>query len=78
MNVTVRLYATLRDFAPGRGASVTVELPDAATIADVVKALGIPHSAVRLAFVDGISRDDTCVLKPGDEIGLFPPIAGGA
>jgi molybdopterin converting factor small subunit len=77
MNVTVRLYATLRDLSPGRGTSVTVDLVPGATIADVVKTLGIPDDAVRLAFVDGIARDETWILKPGDEIGLFPPIAGG-
>jgi molybdopterin molybdotransferase len=28
--------------------------------------------------VGGLARDDAYVLQPGDEVGIFPPIAGGA
>ncbi len=78
MNVTVRLYATLRERVPGRGSVVQLDVPDGATVAHVIRELGIPAELVRKVFVAGVARDPSYVLGAGDEIGMFPPIAGGA
>jgi molybdopterin converting factor small subunit len=32
---------------------------------------------VHLAFVRGVSQDESYVLRAGDDVGMFPPIAGG-
>lgn len=78
MKVTVRLYATLRELAPGGQAQLTVEIADGATVAEVIAQLGIPPDVVRKVFVGGVARDPDWVLDDGDELGMFPPIAGGA
>jgi molybdopterin converting factor small subunit len=78
MRVTVRLYASLRDLAPAGPGEAEIELPAGTTVADLVARLGIPAGMVRKAFVSGIARDESYVLQPGEEVGLFPPIAGGA
>lgn len=37
----------------------------------------IPPKETRVHFVNGIIKEIDWVLKPGDEVGIFPPIAGG-
>jgi molybdopterin converting factor small subunit len=78
MNVTVRLYASLREMTPSRTGEIVVDVPEGTTIADLVTRLGLPSALVRLALVRGLTRDASHVLAPGDEVGMFPPIAGGA
>jgi molybdopterin converting factor small subunit len=75
VNVTVRLYATLRERA--HAAVVDLDVPEGTTIADVARRLGLPRGAVHLAFVRGVSQDESYVLRAGDDLGMFPPIAGG-
>jgi len=80
MRVKVRVYATLRQYLPATplGGSVPLELPAAATLGDVLDRLGIPRAETKLCFVNGRQRDlDHCVCAD-DEVGLFPPIAGGS
>lgn len=78
MKVSVRLFATLRDLVPGGRKVLQLDVPEGATVAMLVERLGLPEGVVRKVFVGGIARDDAYVLQPGDEIGIFPPIAGGA
>jgi sulfur-carrier protein len=78
VKVTVRLYATLRAFAPDRTGEMDVNVPAGTTVAGLITSLGIPGGIVKKAFVGGLARDESYELGAGDEIGLFPPIAGGA
>jgi|GEM_PF-65792 len=80
MRVRVRLYASLRRFAPEgqSGSHFEVDLSEGAQLQDLVEALKIPSEETRVAFVNGITRDMDWVLSPGDEVGFFPPIGGGA
>jgi molybdopterin synthase catalytic subunit len=75
------LFATLKDRA---GASqVVVELPDGASTADLVAALGAQHPALAPALasaVVAVNREfafEDVTLRPADEIALFPPVSGG-
>jgi len=79
MRVWVRLYATLRAYLPeaGSGGKTTVELPEKATVGDLVKQLGLPSDEVKVTFVNGRARSPDWVLQPEDEVGVFPPIGGG-
>lgn len=77
MIVTVRLYATLQDMVPGGRKALEVDIPEGTTVEGLIVHLGIPAGTVRKVFVGGIARDDSYVLQPGDEVGAFPPIAGG-
>ena len=74
MNVTVKLFASLRQFGPDRQ---VLEFPAQATIDDVVRTVGIPESIRLLRIVNGEHRPAGEPLKDGDELALFPPIAGG-
>ncbi len=77
--VHVKLFATLRRYRPdlGLGEALPVELPDGATVGDLVRELGLPEEEVRIVFVNGLFRDLDHVLADGDEVGIFPPVGGG-
>lgn len=79
MKVRVKLFATLSRYAVGvqPGTAWEVELPEGATLQDLIDHLRIPSEEARVAFVNGLSRSMDWVLQPGDEVGVFPPIAGG-
>jgi len=74
MRVKVKLFASLRTFGPDEE---VVELPDHATIDDVIRSLKIPGTIRLLRVVNGEHRPTEYVLKDGDELALFPPLAGG-
>jgi sulfur-carrier protein len=79
MHIKVRLFASLKRFAPddSPGKTYDLELPDKATILDLSQHLHLPPDEVKISFVNGRAREDNWVLNEGDEVGLFPPIGGG-
>jgi sulfur-carrier protein len=79
MEVKVKLFATLSRFAPETRAGFPrpIELPEGSTLAHLVSHLGLPDREVKVVYVNALARDLSYVLQPGDEIGIFPPIAGG-
>ncbi|MHB8146587.1 MAG: MoaD/ThiS family protein [Vulcanimicrobiaceae bacterium] len=81
MHVEVRAFARARELLD-RG-SLTLELPDGATVADAWHALEqrAPHlrelaASTRLARNARMARGDE-VLSDGDELALLPPVGGG-
>jgi molybdopterin synthase sulfur carrier subunit len=79
ITVHARLFATLRRHYPhlGIGEPMPVELPEGATVGDLVVHLRLPADQVKVVFVDGIVRGAEHVLSDGDEVGVFPPVGGG-
>ncbi len=75
MVVSVRLFAGLRERLGS--AHVDVDLPDDATVADLLGALEIaPRSCV--AAINREYADPGARIAPGDEVALVPPVSGGA
>ena len=77
MEVTIRLFAMLRERAGAR--EISLELPDGARVADAIDALG--EIAAGLPLVMAVNREyapEDRVLDPGDELALIPPVSGGA
>ena len=79
MKVEVRLFATLQPYLPAgaEGDGISLELSDGATVRDVVESLKIPGDLACLTVVNGRDADLDQVLAPGDELAMFPPLAGG-
>jgi molybdopterin synthase catalytic subunit len=78
MEVTVRLFAMLRERAGAR--EVSLELPDGARISDALAALrdvAPPELPLVMAVNREYARDDR-VLEAGDELALIPPVSGGS
>lgn len=79
MRIKVRLFATLASYVPGiaAGETMEVDLPQGATVADLLSKLSVPEAKVAAAYVNGRSRAKDWPLAEGDEAGFFPPIGGG-
>jgi molybdopterin synthase sulfur carrier subunit len=75
----VKLFASLRRYFPGLGIgeAMEVELPDGATVREMLRHLRLPPDQVKVVFVNGIASTEERVLSDGDELGIFPPVGGG-
>ena len=77
MKVTVRLFAGLRERAGE--ARRELELDDGATVADVWPALDLGEEPAGLVYAVNRSYTERgAALAEGDEVGLIPPVSGGA
>jgi sulfur-carrier protein len=79
MNIEVRLYATFRDFLPSGSSTfgMTKSLDREMTIAELVKEIGLPEDIPKIVIVNGTHAELDRVLKDGDVLSVFPPLAGG-
>lgn len=80
MKIEVKLYASLGKYMPqeavekGQG---SLEVGEGTTIKALLENLKVPLETVKLIFLNGIHAKDNEVLKDGDRLGVFPPVAGG-
>jgi molybdopterin converting factor small subunit len=85
MKVQVRFFGPVENFtrrlSPRQQAALpTVELPDGATVSDLLESLGVtgtPGSVRPFVAVNGAYKRDDVLLHEGDQIELVPPMAGG-
>ncbi len=79
MEVTVVLFATLMRYHPQgeKNKPITMELPEGATINDLIERLGIGENEAKQAFIRHKSRPFDYKLEEGDRVAIFPPVAGG-
>jgi molybdopterin converting factor small subunit len=80
MKVRVRLYAFLAEQYAGGvrpGSPLDLDLPEGSTVASLVETLALPDEQVKLTVVNGRMQERVYRLQPEDEVGIFPPIAGG-
>lgn len=84
LTVTLKLYASLTDHLPPEARAshrLTLELPAATTIGDVIARQNLPPKLCHLVLVNGryippVERP-LRVLATGDELAIWPPVAGG-
>ena len=79
MNLEINLFAYFREFLPRQSGkeSCFLEMPEGATIGQVIEKLKIPRSMPIITLVNGIQRESGDILHPGDVLSVFPPVAGG-
>jgi len=81
MRTIVRVFALARQLV-GQDA-VAVDLPPAATVAELRKALADQHPALAglvphaLFAVNAQYAPDASAIPPGAEVALIPPVSGG-
>jgi molybdopterin converting factor subunit 1 len=80
MTITALLFASYAD-AFGRD-RIEMEVPNGSTVGDLLRRLrvadlahGLPPSPL-VAVNERYARQDQ-VLRPGDEVAVIPPVAGG-
>ncbi len=83
MKIRLKLYASLRDLLPA-GTSydgVAFELPDHATPYQVMEQCHVPKEKAHLVLCNGVflhpEERERPILKDGDVLAIWPPIAGG-
>lgn len=74
MRVLVSLYSALRT---GRFSEAGVELPEGASVTDLLDKLQIPLQDVGVVVVNARSGTFQQKLQADDRITLIPPIGGG-
>ncbi|HZQ62469.1 MAG TPA: MoaD/ThiS family protein [Casimicrobiaceae bacterium] len=88
VEITLKLYATLGDYLPrelnGKKRvynQLPVDVPAQATVQSVIDRFKVPPGMAHLVLVNGtfVPRGEraTRALNPGDELAVWPPIAGG-
>ena len=78
ITVTVTFFADLRRFLPrGADGPQRYTLPEDATVADLVAAVGIERGAEMTAAVDGELAGRDTPLRDGSEVMLLSPMEGG-
>ena len=79
MPIEVRLFATLRRYAPAEAVNGVFSADGQAgcTVAELLEKIKIPAEEVHLIMVNGVGSKLETFLSAGDRVGLFPPIGGG-
>ena len=79
MQVKVKLFATLRDYLPkdSDGRSCLMDIDDKTTIEQIISTFNIPEEIPKIILVNGLNGTMDQTLKEGDELSIFPPVAGG-
>jgi sulfur-carrier protein len=79
MKIELRLYASLGRYLPEEreGNSCIMEVQPGTTIRELFHRMQVPPEAPKIIFLNGIHAQGDEVLKGGDRVGAFPPVAGG-
>lgn len=75
MHIHLRLFATLRAYAPEN--AETYPIAPGTTAKDIVDQLNIPPDEAKLIFINSVRQDIESPLADGDRVGIFPPVGGG-
>ncbi|MDI6762027.1 MAG: MoaD/ThiS family protein [Thermodesulfobacteriota bacterium] len=79
MEIEVKLFATLRDYLPkGSGRfSCRMEIDGQTRVEKILTRLNIPEEMPKIILINGVHGKKDQVLKEGDVLSIFPPVAGG-
>ncbi len=78
MKIKVELQAYLEQYSPdGRGV-FEYDLPEEATVRDLIRALSLPEELASVIIVSNSAADADHLLREGDHVTVIPPLAGGA
>lgn len=76
ISVTVKFFATLREYGPSEQ---RITIPENSTVQFIMEKYEIPEEARRaIIMINGKPHQDlNTILEDGDIIAIFPPIGGG-
>jgi sulfur carrier protein ThiS len=77
--VELHLYASFKKFLPENCGdnSCLMDVEEGTTVKGLLEKLHIPLNAPKVIFLNGIHAKGDEILKQGDRVGAFPPVAGG-
>lgn len=75
ISITIKLFADLNQFGPAKAEE---NLPEGSSINTIFEKYRIPKEKKTIILVNRRpSYDRNSVLKDGDTVAIFPPLAGG-
>jgi len=80
MEVIVKLFAHLRKYAPAGsdGRKIAVDVPHGTTVRALAASLNLPEHLLQILLVNGNNASLDQELYEGDELSIFPYMAGGS
>lgn len=75
--VEVYLKLNLQEYAPDQGKQYTYRILNSATVHDLINELHLPEEESLLIIINGVQASLETNLQKGDQVTLFPLIAGG-
>jgi len=79
MEIVVKLFATLRDYLPAGSDrfSCKMEVDGHTRVQDILERLNLPEDMPKIILVNGVHGKKEQILRDGDVLSIFPPVAGG-
>ena len=84
MKITFKLFASLAPHLPAGALSnaAQIEVPDDLSLNDLIARYNVPREQAHLVLINGVfsppdARDQGSILKSGDTVAIWPPVAGG-
>jgi molybdopterin converting factor small subunit len=83
MKITFKLFAGLSEYLPPGAVrnAVQLEVSERCSLNDLIDQHQIPRDQIHLVLVNGFSKSETergtPILKEGDAVAMWPPVAGG-
>ncbi len=83
MEIEFKLFASLARYLPpgGRANTARIQVPEGASVAEVLAGSGVPAEEIHLVILNGIfiapEEREHRFLKEGDTLAIWPPVAGG-
>ncbi len=83
MKIKLKMFATLGEFLPpgAKDNQIEIEVPDEATPQSVIDRFRIPPELSHLVLINGVylspEQRNERVLRAGEVLAVFPPVAGG-
>jgi sulfur carrier protein ThiS len=83
MRITLKLFATLGDYLPSgsRNNQLELEIDGAETVQQILDRHQLPERLTHLVLINGVfvppAERASRRLEPGDQLAVWPPIAGG-
>ncbi len=83
MKITFKLFAGLDEYLPDGAVNnaVEIDVPEDASLNSIIDSYFVPRERTHLVLVNGVysceSDRDLPILKEGDTLAIWPPVAGG-